>query len=914
MKHRNDFVHLHVHSHYSLLDGVARVGDLVQTARKLAMPALALTDHGNMFGAVEFYQEASKAGVKPIVGYEGYVAPRSRFDREARGIGDAAFHVTLLARNAAGYGNLLKLATSAYLEGFYYRPRVDKEILAEHHEGLVALSGCQKSEINHHLMKDDLDAAAEAAAAYRDIFGKDSFYIELQNNGTEEQVGLVKKALAVAKRTGIPTVATNDIHYLRKQDARAHDVILCVATGKVLEDEQRMRFVANEYYFKTQDDMAARFKELPAALANTVAIAEQCNLELPFGEKHFPVFRPPDDLSAEEYLRKLCVEGLHRHFGDNPPEEARKRLDYEIDVLVKTGFAGYLLIVWDFIRFARERGIPVGPGRGSAVGSLACYTLGITSLDPLRYGLIFERFMQPDRVSDPDIDIDFCMERREEVIEYVREKYGVQNVAQIITFGTLAARAALRDVGRVMNIPLARVDQLAKKVPAQIGIKLKEAIEKEPELKELYESDPEVKDLFDISMKLEGICRHASTHAAGVVIADRPLTDYLPLYKSGDDVTTQYQNSSDQPILDKIGMLKMDFLGLRTLTIIDKCIAMVRQTRGIEVDIETISLDDSPTASMLGRGETKGVFQLESEGMTDLVEKLKPACFEDMIPLVALYRPGPLSSGMVDDFVKRKHGHQKVRYPHAKLEPILKDTYGVILYQEQVMRTAIELAGFSASEADSLRKAMGKKIPEMLKKFRDQFVEGAKQSGVTPKVGVKIFDLMEYFAGYGFNKSHSAAYGLVAYQTAFLKANYPAEFMAALLTCEMQNSDKVVEYIGECSRMEIEVLPPSVNESAADGTPTGPSPPPSTSRGAWTCAAATRRSSRCSSRRGRSTAWGRGARRCTRRWTGWSRPATRPSGTSGRGRRLSSAPSTRTRRSATRSRTCPTSRSGTKPT
>ncbi|MBI3099381.1 MAG: DNA polymerase III subunit alpha [Planctomycetes bacterium] len=813
MPHRDSFVHLHLHSDYSLLDGACRIDGIVETAKKHGMPAVALTDHGNLFGAIEFYRKALKAGIKPIVGIEAYVAPGKRTQKDQRGPHEAAQHLTLLVRNETGYRNLLKLSSIAYQEGFYYKPRMDKEILARHSEGLLALSGCLASDVSRAIKADRIADAEAAAGQYRDIFGKGHFYVEVMSHGRDDERAVGREAVALAKRLDLPVVGTNDVHYLHPEDATAHDALLCLSTGRLVSDVERMRYEPREFYFKSSAEMKAAFHDLPEAATNTLRVAELCALDLDFKDKHLPRFAPPDGLDAPTYLERLCEAGLRERYAHLTPE-IRERLKYELDVIGKMGFASYFLIVWDFIRYAREQGIPVGPGRGSAAGSLVSYCLGITDLDPLRYGLLFERFLNPGRYELPDIDIDFCQDGRGRVIEYVRRKYGEANVSQIVTFGTMAARLVVRDVGRVLGIPLGEVDALAKKIPAVLHIKIKEAIESEPDLRKAYDGQPRLKELFDISMRLEGLHRHASTHAAGVVIADRPLTDYVPLYVNDGEVTTQYP----MDVLGEIGLLKMDFLGLSTLTILDRACALLRKTRGKSIDLRSIPLDHRETYAMLGRGETRGVFQLESSGMTDLVQKMKPDRFEDLIALLALFRPGPLKSGMVDTYVRCKHGLEEPQYLHPLLKPVLETTNGVILYQEQVMKIAHVVGGLTLADADSLRKAMGKKKPEILARFRDQFVQGGRKNGVDEATAGRIFDLMEFFSGYGFNLSHSAAYAMVSYRTAWLKANHPVEFLAAVMTVERGNTDKIVDYIDECHRLKIEVLPPDVNESEVDFT------------------------------------------------------------------------------------------------
>ena len=803
-----DFVHLHVHSEYSLLDGAGRVGDLVRRAQEDGMKAVALTDHGNMYGAIEFYKQAKKVGVKPIIGCEVYIAPRSRFDKAAVE-GESYYHLVLLAENQTGYSQLVELVSRAYTEGFYYKPRIDKELLAAHHEGLIGLSACIAGEIPALILKGDLAGAEAVARDYVDIFGRDNFFIEIQDHGIPEQRESNPQLVALARKLGIGLVATNDIHYIDRTDADAHDVLLCIQTGKCVEDTGRMRFPTPEFYLKTGDEMADLFPEYPEALANTCRIAERCQVDFEFGHLRLPNFPLPEGITADNYLRELCETALPNRYPAAGSEE-RERLEYELSVIQTMGFSSYFLIVWDFVRFARESRIPVGPGRGSAAGSIVAYLLEITNIDPLKYGLLFERFLNPERVTMPDIDIDFCYVRRGKIIEYVAERYGADHVAQIITFGTMAARLAIRDVGRALNAPFGEVDRIAKMIPGVLNITLKEALSMSQELKGAYDKDPTARKILDLAMSLEGLPRHASTHAAGLVIARDSLNSQVPVQNSADGfITTQF----DKDCIEEIGFLKMDLLGLRTLTVIGDAVDMVLQHRGIQVDMEKIPLDDPKTCEMLRRGETVGVFQMESGGMTNLVKELRPRCFEDLIPLVALYRPGPLNSGMVEDFVQGRHGTKKTVYRHPLLEPILRDTFGVILYQEQVMQIASAMGGFTLGQADLLRRAMGKKKHDVLAAQRERFLEGAAQRGVDSAIANDVFGLMEKFADYGFNKSHSAAYALVAYQTAYLKAHYPEEFMAAMLTSVMGTSDRVGYFIEECRKHGIKILPPDINRS-----------------------------------------------------------------------------------------------------
>lgn len=818
---KSNFVHLHVHSEYSLLDGACKINDLITAAKSYNMPSLALTDHGNMFGAIEFYRKANDSGIKPIIGFETYVTAKSRFEKSSKDGKEKLFHLTLLAENNDGYQNLLKLSTSAYLDGFYYKPRLDKEILQQNSKGLICLSGCMQSELNQHLLKGKRDKAVKSINEYKEIFGKDSFFLEVQENKIKGQKELVTEAIALGKEHGLALAATNDVHYMQQEDSAVQDVLLCINTQRKLADTNRMQFSSNEFYFKSPEEMAAVFSNIPDAVTNTGSISDRCNVKLEFGRVHLPKFKPAEDnriykpgMSNLQFLRALCEDSIIKIYGKFEGV-VKERLDYELRVIAETGFVDYFLIVWDFINFAIENKIQAS-GRGSGAGSLVAFSLGITNIDPISNDLLFERFLNAERVNMPDLDIDFCAEGRDKVIQYVRAKYGGDtNVAQMVTFGRMKAKAVIRDVGRVMDIPLAEVNSIAKLIPPTLDIKLKDALDEAPELKSLYDSRADLKRLFDISMKLEGQCRHISTHAAGIVISDKPLTDYLPLAKNGDAVVTQFEGTT----VEDIGLLKADFLGLRKITVIMKAIKLIKETTGEDIDIAKIPMDDKKTYDLLSRGDVKGVFQVEtSRGIRELLIKLKPESFDDVRPLIALYRPGPLGSGMVDTFVNCRHGREKVTYLDPQLEPILKETYGVILYQEQVMRIANKLAGFTLNQADNLRKAMGKKKPEVMAKYKNQFIDGSIKNNVPEKVAKKIFELMEYFAGYGFNKSHSAAYAVITCQTAYLKTNYPTQYMVAQLNCEMQNTDKVVGYMGECRRMGIEVLQPCINESDADFT------------------------------------------------------------------------------------------------
>ena len=818
MEHSN-FIHLHVHSQFSLLDGAIRFDEACDLAKKYRMSGLALTDHGNMFGVIEFYQTAIKHGIKPIVGCEIYVAPGSRFEKKTVEGAEGTYHLTLLVKNKVGYFNLIKLVSLGHLEGFYYKPRVDKELLSQYHEGLIALSGCLKGEVATHAGRGEMKRAMQAAEEYRKIFDGRRFFIEVQNNGVENQALVNERLLEIARQLSLPVVATNDCHYLHREDAKAHEVLLCIQTGKTLQESDRMKFSSNEFYFKSPQEMADLFQTIPEAITHTLEIADQCNLELKFEEKHIPRVSVPSGESPDSYLEKLAREGLEKRLSflnqkkefAKQPERYWARLEEELNIIKSMGYSGYFLIVADFIHFAKERRIPVGPGRGSATGSLVAYALNITDLDPIEFDLIFERFLNPGRKSSmPDVDVDFCMDGRDEVIRYVMEKYGKENVAQIITFGKMQARAVIRDVGRVLDLPYAEVDRIAKLIPNTLNITLDQALEQEPQLKEMIQRDSKVASLFKIAKPLEGLTRHASTHAAGVVMSNKSLMEYLPLYRGQNgEVMTQYAMKE----VESIGLVKFDFLGLKTLTVVDHAVQLIEKNRGTKIELSAIPLDDPEVYASLGAGSNLGIFQLESSGMKDLLVRLKPESFKDIVALVALYRPGPLDSGMVGEFIKRRHGRVSIQYEVPSLEGILKDTYGVIVYQEQVMRIASILASFSLEDADNLRRAMAKKDAVEMEKQKEKFLEGAKRNRIPIKKAEKIFEQMETFGRYGFNKSHSAAYALIAYQTAYLKAHYPMEFMAALLTSEVQNPDKIVKYIAECREMGINILPPDINES-----------------------------------------------------------------------------------------------------
>jgi DNA polymerase-3 subunit alpha len=814
-----DFVHLHVHSEYSLLDGANRIGDLVKACVSDGQGALALTDHGNMFGAIELYQTAQKSGIKPIVGCEVYIARNSRHEPHNKAKGNGYHHLTLLARNQQGYQNLLELASIAYLEGYHFRPRIDREVLARHAEGLVCLSGCLAGEVSQLSLMDKEKEAEELASGFRDIFGREHFWLELQRNGIDLQTKVNETLVRIAQRTGMPLAATNDIHYLRHEDCQAQDMLLCINTGAKRSDEKRFKFETDTLYFKTREQMGEMFRDLPQALSATIDIASQVDLKIEFGKYHLPIFVPDGGESADALFDRLLEAGLQRFYGAGH-EAARKRLDYEKEVIRSLGFVSYFLIVWDLIRWARDNGVPVGPGRGSAAGSMVAYLLEITKVDPLRYDLLFERFLNSQRVSMPDIDIDFCKEGREAVLEYTRRRYGSEHVAQIVTFGTMASRTVVRDIGRVMDLPLKEVDRIAKKIPAGPNApSLEEALQSDADLKAIAGEKPEFEELFRLSVPLEGLARHISTHAAGVVIADKPIRHYVPLAKNGDDICTQWP----APQLEELGLLKMDYLGLRTLTILARTLANIRKQGLTPPNLDQLPEGDKPTYALLAAGDTEGVFQLESEGMRKLLARIKPDCFEDLIAILALYRPGPLESGMVEMFTRRKHGEEAISYPHPSIEMILRDTYGCIVYQEQVMLISNVLSGFSLNEADNLRKAMGKKKPEIMEKFAAKFVEGAVKSGCDEKVAKETWDNIIKFGGYGFNKSHSTAYAMLTYQTAYLKANHRAAFLAANLSCEMSDSDKVKAFVDDARKAKLAILPPHIERSTWEFELEGPS-------------------------------------------------------------------------------------------
>jgi DNA polymerase-3 subunit alpha len=829
------FAHLHCHSHYSLLDGASPIEGMVGRAKELGMTALAITDHGNLYGALEFYAACREAGLNPIIGYEAYVAPGSRFDRTAGAKGETSYHLTLLAANRGGFENLVKLSSKAFLEGFYHKPRIDRELLAAHSEGLVCLSGCVSGELSRTLLSGNtadeaLTRGQELAAWFAQTFG-DRYFIEIQNNGLDVQRQAMELSVDLARRIGLPLVATSDAHYVRREDAVAQDVLLCINTGKFRTDTNRMRMDGDQFYLRSPEEMYAAFPGLEEAVARSQQIADSIDLQLELGKRHFPTFTPPGAKTTSEYLRELCEAGLRRRYANDPrrwrdnnpesgeiAEDVLQRLDRELEVIGKLGFPDYFLIVWDFVRYATERGIPC-TARGSGVGSLVCYALGISHVCPLHYGLLFERFLDENRREAPDIDIDFCKDRRGEVIQYVKDKYGEANVAQIGTFGTLAARAAIRDVGRTLGMPIFRVDQIVAMVPDQLGITLEDALQQSDDLRKAYDSDGEIRELIDLAMKIEGLARNVGTHAAAVVIAERPVEEYVPLQlvKGKTEVITQWAMGD----VERAGLLKMDFLGLRNLTILAKAVELVEQSRGEKIDPHQFPLDDAETFALLCRGETKGIFQLESGGIRDLLQRMKPDHFRDIIATNALYRPGPLEGGMVDDYIEVKHGRKPAEYPHPVMKEVLEETHGVMVFQEQVMRILNLLGGIELADAYSCIKAISKKKLAIIAKFREEFIDGARQRGLDKRKAEDLFSQIEKFAGYGFNKSHSTAYALIAYQTAYLKAHYPVEFMAALLSGDIpgrnfKSKDSLVEHLEDCERMQVEVVPPDVNRSDVD--------------------------------------------------------------------------------------------------
>ena len=809
-----EFAHLHVHTEYSLLDGSNKINEYVARVKELGMNSAAITDHGVMFGCIDFYKAAKAAGIKPIMGCEVYVAPGSRFDKEAGHAEDKYYHLVLLAENQQGYENLMKIVSKGFIDGFYYKPRVDLELLAQYHQGIIALSACLAGEVARYITRGLYEEAKKAALRYEEIFGKGNFFLELQDHGIPQQQTVNSQLLRMHQETGIDLVATNDIHYTYSTDAQAHDILLCVQTGKRLQDEDRMRYEGGQYYVKSPQEMAELFSYAPEAIANTQKIADRCNVEIEFGVTKLPKFDVPAPYTSWEYLNKLCYEGLEERYSENL-DALKERLEYELNVIRTMGYVDYFLIVWDFIKFARDHDIMVGPGRGSAAGSLVSYTLGITKLDPIKYDLLFERFLNPERVSMPDIDVDFCFERRQEVIDYVVEKYGKDRVVQIVTFGTMAARGVIRDVGRVMDLPYAQCDAIAKMIPTELNITIDKALTMNPELKSLYESDETVRNLIDMSKRLEGLPRHTSMHAAGVVISQKPVDEYVPLSRASDgSIVTQFTMTT----LEELGLLKMDFLGLRTLTVIQNAVQLAEKNKGVKLDMDHIDQEDKKVYEMLGAGKTDGVFQLESAGMTSFMKELKPQNLEDVIAGISLYRPGPMD--FIPQYIKGKNNADSVTYDCPELEPILKATYGCIVYQEQVMQIVRNLGGYTLGRSDLVRRAMSKKKASVMEKERQNFVYGNEEEGVPgcihngipEQVANKIYDEMTDFAKYAFNKSHAAAYAVVAYQTAYLKCYYPVEFMAALMTSVIDNPSKVAEYILSSRKMGIDILPPDINK------------------------------------------------------------------------------------------------------
>lgn len=815
----SEFVHLHVHSEYSLLDGACRIKDMVKRAKELGQSAIAITDHGSMYGVMDFYKAAKKEGVKPIIGCEVYVAKRSRFDK-VREFDSEIYHLILLCKNNAGYQNLIKMVSQSFIEGFYNKPRIDEDLLRQHSDGLIALSACLAGAIPRALNRNDYDAAKQIALNYREIFGEGNFYLELQNHGLKEELRILPMLERLSKETGIPMVATNDCHYITQEDSRMHEVLLCIQTNHTLEDDDKMDFGTDQVYIKSEAEMRALFESYESAIENTAKIAEQCNVEFEFGKTKLPHFDVPGGQDHYEYFKAQCYEGLREKYGENPDQKVAERLEYELSTIKSMGYVDYYLIVNDFVSYAKSVGIAVGPGRGSGAGSLAAYCIGITGIDPMKYNLLFERFLNPERVSMPDFDIDFCYVRRQEVIDYVIRKYGSDHVAQIITFGTMAARGAIRDVGRVLAMPYAQVDSVAKLVPMELGVTIQKALETSPELRKKYEESPQVKDLIDMAQKLEGMPRHASTHAAGVVITERPVSEYVPLAKNDEAIVTQFTMTN----LEELGLLKMDFLGLRTLTVIKDTEKIINRAEpGFRV--ENIDLHDAEVFDMMAKGQTQGVFQYESVGMKNVLMQLKPDSIEDLIAVISLYRPGPMSS--IPQYIENRHHPDKIKHKHPLLADILDVTYGCIVYQEQVMQIFRKLAGFSLGRADIVRRAMSKKKKDVMEREHQIFihglvgedgtveVEGCIRRGISEEVASSIYSEMESFASYAFNKSHAAAYALISYQTAFLKCKYPKEYMASLITSVFDNINKVVEYIEECKNLGIRVLPPDINESEA---------------------------------------------------------------------------------------------------
>ncbi len=799
------FVHLHVHTEYSLLDGACRLDRLCSAAKERGQTALAITDHGNLFGAVDFYKAAKKHGIKPIIGCEVYVASRSRFDK-VHGVDSNRHHLVLLCKNETGYKNLIKLVSSAWVDGFYTKPRIDRELLEKHHEGLIALSACLAGEIPKYIVNGEYLKAKETALWYSQIFGKDNYYLEMQNHGIPEQIAVNEGLIRLSNETGIPLVATNDVHYVNKEDSYIQKILICIATNHTVDEENSLEFESDNFYLKTEEEMRVLFSKTQEAVDNTQIIADMCNFDFEFGNTKLPNFIVPDGYSHYDYFKMKCYEGLHQRYGENPDKLYVERLEYELSIISNMGYVDYFLIVADFIEYARNKGIPVGPGRGSGAGSICAYCMGITNIDPIKYNLIFERFLNPDRVSMPDIDVDFCYERRQEVIDYVIDKYGSDHVAQIITFGTMAARAAIRDVGRAMGLPYATVDNVAKKIPRALGITIEKALAESDEFKALYESDAKIKELIDTAKSVEGMPRNSSTHAAGIVITDRPVSDYVPLARNDESVVTQFTMTT----IEELGLLKMDFLGLRTLTVINDCVKMVKK-KNPEFDIDKIPYDDKNVYSLFTNGQTDGVFQCESSGMRSVFMRLKPTNLEDIIAVISLYRPGPMDS--IDSYIKNRHNHEFIRYKTPMLKDILDVTYGCMVYQEQVMQIFRSLAGYSLGRADIVRRAMSKKKHKVMEEERAFFCEGCQKNGIDNKIANEIFDDMSSFASYAFNKSHAAAYAVVAYRTAYLKYYYPSEFMASLLTSVLDNSTKISDYIQSCKHNNINILPPNVNVS-----------------------------------------------------------------------------------------------------
>lgn len=819
------FTHLHVHTEYSLLDGACRIGELVSAAKNLGQTALAITDHGVMYGVIDFWRECKKQGIKPIIGCEVYVAPRSRFDKMSE-FDREYYHMVLLCKNQVGYNNLIKLVSLGFTDGFYVKPRIDDELLEKYHEGLVCLSACLAGEIPRKLLNSDYESAKKKAIYYNNLFGQNNFYIEIQNHGIKEQIKIIPDLIKLSKETGIPTVFTNDCHYVKKEDANIHSILLCIQTNHTINDEDKMEFGTEEFYLKSEDEMRRLLPDLSEAFDNTSKIADICNLEFEFGKRKLPVFDVPNNEDHYEYFRRRCYEGLYKKYGNTPSKEITDRLEYELSTISRMGFVDYYLIVFDFIDYARKQGIPVGPGRGSGAGSLCAYCIGITGIDPIKYNLLFERFLNPERVSMPDFDIDFCKDRRGEVIDYVVRKYGYDRVAQIIAFGTMAARGAVRDVGRALAIPYNVCDSVAKLIPFELNMTIKKALEISKELRTRYNTDPQIKRLLDTSMAIEGMPRHATTHAAGVIISDRAVSDYVPLAMNDSQVVTQFTMTT----LEELGLLKMDFLGLRNLTVINDAVMLIKNKKA-DFDIDSISLSDKAVFNMLSSGNTEGVFQFESQGMRNVLTQLKPDSFEDLIAVISLYRPGPMDS--IPTYIENRHNPHKVKYLHPMLEDILDVTYGCIVYQEQVMQIFRKLAGYSLGRADIVRRAMSKKKHDVMEKERKIFiegfvnedgvveVEGCINRGVSREIAEEIYEQMKSFASYAFNKSHAASYAYISYQTAWLKCYYPKEYMAALLSSVLDNQNKLASYITECLRLGIEVLPPHVNYSSHGFTVVG---------------------------------------------------------------------------------------------